>query len=79
MGGSAPKVPKVVERDPVAEQRAADAAAQVKTNAEIATRNRRRRGSALQTSARGFNGAPNTLLAQATPVNGQKVPTLVGN
>jgi hypothetical protein len=66
MGGKAPKVPKVVERDPVAEQRAAEAEATAKTNAELAMRNRRRRGSLLQTSSAGYGPAPNTLLAQAT-------------
>ena len=66
MGGKAPKVPKVVERDPIAEQRAAEAQAQRETNADLAMKNRRRRGSLLQASSAGFGPAPNTLLAQAT-------------
>lgn len=61
--------PPVVQRDPVAEQRQAEAEATVKTNAELASRRRRRRGSSLLTSgAQGSGPVSNSLLAQATPM-----------
>lgn len=41
------KAPKVVERDPVAEQKAAEAQAATAANQEIANRRRRRRDSNL--------------------------------
>lgn len=66
-----PKVqapPPVVQRDPVAEQRKAEAEAQVKANSELATRRRRRRRSSLLTSgAAGSAGEAPSLLAQARP------------
>jgi|GEM_PF-2547210 len=43
------KAPKVVERDPVADQRAAEAKAATESNLELATRKRRRRESSLLT------------------------------
>src|SRR3546814_16587164 len=65
---SAPKVPKVVERDPIAEQAKADALAQQKANSEIASRKRRRQRSSLLTSGATGSAAPaNSLLAQAQP------------
>src|SRR3546814_5559189 len=68
MCGSAPKVPKVVERDPIAEQAKADALAQQKANSEIASRKRRRQRSSLLTSGATGSAAPaNSLLAQAQP------------
>lgn len=45
----APKVPAVVQRDPVAEQAAADAKAQQEANMEIATRRRKLKASSLFT------------------------------
>lgn len=60
-------MPKVVERDPIAEQRAAEAVSTAKTNAETALRNRNRRGSQLSTSAKGYGPAANSALAQALP------------
>ncbi len=44
-----PKAPKVVERDPVAEQRQAEAKAATESNMELAARRRRRRESSLLT------------------------------
>jgi len=43
------KAPKVVERDPVAEQREAEAKAATEANLQIAERRRRRRESSLLT------------------------------
>lgn len=69
MCGKAPKAPPpVVQRDPVAEQRKAEADAQIKANAEQAQLRRRRRRSSLLTS--GATGSPvqaPSLLAQARP------------
>lgn len=63
-----PKAPKVVERDPVADQRAAEAQAATQSNLELASRRRRRRESSLLTlGAQGLTGGSNarTLLASA--------------
>ncbi|WP_312252732.1 hypothetical protein [Stenotrophomonas sp.] len=62
-----PKTPKVVERDPVAEQRAAEAQAATQSNLEIASRRRRLRESSLLTmGAKGFMGSnTRSLLASA--------------
>lgn len=43
------KAPKVVERDPIADQRAAEARAATESNMELAARKRRRRESSLLT------------------------------
>jgi len=63
------KAPKVVERDPVADQRAAEAKAATESNLELATRRRRRRESSLLTlGASGLTNrgtAPVSLLARA--------------
>lgn len=61
------KAPKVVERDPVAEQRAAEAEAASNANMEVAARRRRRRENSLLTmGADGFGGRrASTLLATA--------------
>lgn len=68
MCGASPQVPKVVQRDPIAEQAQADALAQQKANSEIATRKRRRQRSSLLTSGATGSAAPaNSLLAQAQP------------
>jgi hypothetical protein len=66
------KAPKVVERDPVADQRAAEAKAATESNLELATRKRRRResslltlgASGLQRRGTGGSGSPVTLLAR---------------
>lgn len=66
------KAPKVVERDPVADQRAAEAKAATESNLELATRKRRRResslltlgASGLQRRGTGGSGGPVTLLAR---------------
>lgn len=51
------KTPKVVERDPVADQRAAEAQAASAANLELASRRRRRRESSLLTmGAQGMTG-----------------------
>ena len=56
---SKPKPPPVVVRDPVADQKQADAEAQMKSNAEIATRRRRLRASNLFTIGEaGVRGSP---------------------
>lgn len=68
MCGKSPTVPKVVERDPIAEQRQAEAEATVAENSERATRRKRRNRSSLLTM--GAGGAPTgsrSLLAQASP------------
>lgn len=71
MCGSAPDVPKVVERDPIAEQREADAQATIKENQERAsTRRRRNRSSLLTMGAAGTTQDSPSLLAQATPGGG---------
>lgn len=50
------KTPKVVERDPVADQRAAEAQAASAANLELASRRRRRRESSLLTmGSQGLN------------------------
>ena len=68
MCGKAPSTPTVVQRDPVAEQRQAEAEAQVKANSELATRRRRRnRSSLLAAGATGASGDAPSLLAQAKP------------
>lgn len=61
------KQPKVVERDLVAEQRAAEATAASEANLALASRRRRRRESSLLTlGADGLTGQRGTsLLAQA--------------
>lgn len=60
--------PPVVQRDPVAEQRKAEADAQVKANAELAHRRRRRqRSSLLTTGAAGSTESPAGLLSGARP------------
>lgn len=66
-----PKAPKVVERDPVAEQRQAEAKAMTESNLELASRRRRRRESSLLTlGAQGLvggsgSGGGRSLLASA--------------
>lgn len=69
MCGKTPKAPPpVVQRDPVAEQRKAEADAQIKANSEQAQRRRRRMRSSLLTS--GASGSPTqapSLLSQARP------------
>jgi hypothetical protein len=51
------KAPKVVERDPIADQRAAEARAATESNMELAARKRRRRESSLLTlGASGLQG-----------------------
>lgn len=75
MCGSKPKPPPpVVQRDPVADQRQAEAEGQQAANSAIATRRRRRSWTAtlgqasLRSSMSQGNAAEaNTLLAQATP------------
>ena len=76
MGGKTPRTPTVVNRDPIAEQRAAEAEAAMKANAELALRRRRRAGSSLLTAgAQGSSpgrslmpeAMPNSLLAAASP------------
>ena len=69
MCGKSPKPPPpVVQRDPVAEQREAEAKAQVKANQETATRRRRRgRSSLLASGAAGSAVEAPALLAQARP------------
>lgn len=69
MCGKAPKAPEVVKRDPIAEQKQAEALAQVKANTELAAvRRRRQRSSLLPSGAKGVTGAPPpSLLAQAKP------------
>jgi hypothetical protein len=58
--------PQVVQRDPVEDERKAQAEATRKTNAELAQRKRRRLGSSLLTAGpAGSAPPPNTLLAQA--------------
>lgn len=66
------KAPKVVERDPVAEQRAAEAEAASASNMELASRRRRRRENSLLTmGADGLGGRRSqTLLASAVGRNG---------
>lgn len=62
------KAPKVVERDPVADQRAAEAQATTQSNLELASRRRRRRESSLLTlGAQGLvgGGGGRSLLASA--------------
>lgn len=72
MCGKAPKTPKVIERDPIAEQRQAEAEAQVKANSETAARRRRRNASGgglsgMRAAMLGTGGEAKSLLAQATP------------
>ncbi len=76
MCGASPKAPPaVVQRDPVAEQQAAEAKAQQDANAETASRRRRRSWTAglsasnpQSASLGGGNAAQSkSLLAQATP------------
>lgn len=68
MCGKKPETPKVVERDPIAEQRKAEADATIAENKERAGTNRRRRKSSLLTlGAGGTNERGRSLLAQATP------------
>ncbi len=76
MCGKTPKVPTVIQRDPIAEQRIAEATAQLRTNSETANRRRRRHdsgGNSMTAAARAAmrSGGPqtNTLLAQAKPEN----------
>lgn len=61
------KTPKVVERDPVADQRAAEAQAASAANLELASRRRRRRESSLLTmGSQGVTGGSvRSLLASA--------------
>lgn len=73
MCGKTPKTPKVVQRDPEAEQRRAEAEAAMKANAETAQRRRRRGGGAIAravmdavASAKGSQQAA-SLLQQAQP------------
>lgn len=70
MCGKTPKAPPpVVQRDPVAEQREAEALAQTKANQETAQRRRRRqRSSLLTTGSAGSTVEAPSLLAKATPV-----------
>ena len=71
MCGSKPKAPKVVERDPVAEQRRAEAEATIAENRERSnTRRRRQRSSLLTLGAGGAADPGRSLLAQATPEGG---------
>jgi hypothetical protein len=66
-GKSAPPQPKVVQRDPVADEAKAQAEAQRKTNTETAAKKRRRLGSSLLTAgAAGVAAPPPSLLAQAS-------------
>lgn len=69
------KAPKVVERDPVADQRAAEAQAASAANLELAARRRRRRESSLLTMGSqgltGSNGVRSLLAsAVAKPMGG---------
>jgi len=71
MCGKAPKAPKVVQRDPVAEQAEAERKAAIEANAEIAsTRRRRQRSTLLTAGAAGSTAPAATLLATAKPLNG---------
>lgn len=71
MCGKAPKAPKVVERDPVAEQAAAEAKAMVAANAELASTRKRRQRSTLLTAGAGGSTAPAaSLLSTAKPIAG---------
>jgi hypothetical protein len=55
----APKVPAVVQRDPVAEQAAADAKSQSEANLEISSRRKKLRNSSLFTVGQaGVTGSP---------------------
>ncbi len=66
MGGKTPRTPPVVVRDPVEDERKALAEATQRSNADVATKRRRRHGSTLLTM--GASGAPlpagSSLLAQ---------------
>jgi hypothetical protein len=73
MCGKTPKTPKVVERDPVAEQLAADMQSTRDANADTVAQRRRRKGSSLLTGAANDTAAPLTALARA-----QAKPTLLG-
>lgn len=70
MCGKTPKTPKVVQRDPIAEQKAAEARAQIEANAATANK-RRKRGMAgvvmgAMRQQQAATGGP-SLLAQARP------------
>jgi hypothetical protein len=76
MCGKKPKAPPpVVQRDPVAEQRKAEAEAQTSANAETAQRRRRRSWTSSMTqiasramsNGSGTNAPARSLLAQARP------------
>lgn len=72
MCGKSPKTPQVIQRDPIAEQRAAEADAQIKANSEAAARRRRRNasgngGSLLQALNAQRLQPAKSLLAQASP------------
>lgn len=73
MCGKAPKAPPpVVQRDPVAEQKKAEAEAQTEANKQLATRRRRRGASgALSAMASRYGNlggtSQQTLIPQATP------------
>ncbi|MCW0370259.1 hypothetical protein [Xanthomonas sacchari] len=73
MCGKTPKTPKVVERDPVAEQAVADAKAANDANAETAALKKRRNRSSLIT------GAGETASGALVPTaQAQAKPTLLG-
>lgn len=74
MCGKTPKTPKVVERDPVAEQAAADAKAANDANTETAALKKRRNRSSLITGA----GAETTGGALAPTAQAAAKPTLLG-
>lgn len=68
MCGKSPRTPTVVQRDPVEEQRQAEAEAQTKANAELAnTRRRRQRSSLLTSGAAGSAVEAPSLLSTAKP------------
>lgn len=66
MCGKTPKTPQVVQRDPIAEQIAAENKATMETNQETAAKRVRRRGSSLLTAGAGGSSATAapSLLAQ---------------
>lgn len=70
MCGRRPKTPKVIERDPIAEQRKAEADAQLKANRDLAGQRRRRQasgGSLLRQQMATRQESGRSLLAQADP------------
>lgn len=70
------KTPKVVERDPVADQRAAEAQAASAANLELASRRRRRRESSLLTM--GAQGTANNTGVRSLLASAVGKPTLGG-